>query len=145
MTEISFHSGVADPLDYVCRLVRKAVRRGSKVTVSAELPTLSRLDAALWSFDPLDFVAHALLREGRPVPPRLSPTPVWLTPPGVASPAHEVLVNLGPELAIGFETYPRLIEIVAADEPAAQAGRMRWKHYKERGYAIEHHQAGAAG
>lgn len=144
MTEISFHTKIPDPLAYACRLVRKAFRKGSKVVVSAELQALRQLDTALWSFDPLDFIPHALLREGAP-PARLAPTPVWLVACGLAAPTHDVLVNLGLELVPGFETWQRVIEIVGDDERAVAAGRQRWRHYKERGYAVSHHEAATAG
>jgi len=143
VTEISFHTGVGDPLDYACRLVRKAYRKGSQVVVSAAPETLRRLDVALWSFDPLDFVPHAVLGNG--APERLAPTPVWLVAPGLASPTHDVLVNLGAGLAPGFETWQRVIEIVGDDATSAEAARARWRHYKERGYAVSHHEAAGRG
>ena len=55
---------------------------------------------------------------------------------------HEVLVNLGREPVPGFESFERVVEIVAGDAEAAQAGRRRWRHYAERGYAIRHHAIG---
>ena len=58
MTEISFHFNVPAKLVYACRLLRKAVNAGSKVKVVADPQTLAQLDSALWTFTPLDFVAH---------------------------------------------------------------------------------------
>jgi DNA polymerase-3 subunit chi len=55
---------------------------------------------------------------------------------------HEVLLNLGPDPVPGFESFERVLEIVGRDEAAVSAGRRRWRHYAERGYAVEHHQAG---
>ena len=58
MTEVEFHTGVADPLAYACRLLRKAYRSGVRVLVTAPPATLAALDRALWTFDERDFVPH---------------------------------------------------------------------------------------
>ena len=148
MTEISFHTGVPDVLGYACRLLRKAVRKGSHVAVCAEAARLQQLDRALWTFDPLDFTPHLRLAPGAAPPPRLAATPVWLLEAGGAeplraSPVHEVLVNLGPEPVPGFESFERVLEIVGQDAESVGAGRRRWRHYAERGYAVRHHEARA--
>jgi len=46
LTEVAFHTGIADPLDYACRLLRKAYRQGARVAVHAPAPLLDRLDQA---------------------------------------------------------------------------------------------------
>ena len=143
MTEIAFHVNVPDRLAYACRLLRKAVRQGARVAVTAPRATLLGLDRALWTFEPTEFVPHALLVAGATAPERLAPTPVWLAEQIADVAMHEVLVNLGPELPGGFERYARLIEIVTTDDADRAAGRERWKHYAARGYALAHHEAGA--
>lgn len=139
MTEVSFHTGVPDVLAYACRLLRKAQRKGSKVVACAPEPLLGELDRALWTCGEFEFVPHLRLAPGAGVPAHLLPTPIWLVEPGVEGPTHEVLVNLGPDPAPGFEAYARVIEIVGRDEAGARAGRVRWRHYSERGYPITHH------
>ena len=144
MTEISFHFNVPDRIDYACRLLRKAGRRGVRMVVTGPLERLSRLDRALWSFDPVEFMPHLLLRQGADAPhPRLRGTPIWLVAQLHDAVPHEVLVNLGEELPDGFESFGRVIEIVSVDEPARLAARQRWKHYAHRGYAIERHEVAA--
>ena len=51
MTEVEFHTGVADPLGFACRLLRKAYRRGARVLVTAPPERLAQLDRLLWTFD----------------------------------------------------------------------------------------------
>jgi DNA polymerase-3 subunit chi len=140
MTEVSFHTGVPHLLGYTCRLLRKATRQGARVVVTAPAETLAALDAALWSFDPLDFVPHLMLEPGAAVAERLRATPVWLLERPADAPDHQVLVNLGALPPEGFESFARVIEIVPADDAGRAAGRQRWKHYANRGYAIEHHE-----
>jgi len=39
----------------------------------------------------------------------------------------------------GFERFERLIELVAQEDGDRQQARARWKHYADRGYAIQRH------
>jgi DNA polymerase-3 subunit chi len=139
MTEVSFHFNVPDRMAYACRLLRKAVRRGARVVVAAPETVLSRFDRHLWVFEPLDFVPHVHAQAGRAVAPRLQDTPVWLTAQVQDAPHQEVLLNLGDELVPGFESFQRVVELVSVDGPDRTAGRSRWKHYADRGYAITRH------
>ena len=143
MTEVAFHFNVPDRIEYACRLLRKAVRKGARVTVGGPPADLARLDRALWTFDPLEFVPHVMPRPGEELAPRLRTTPVWLVADLARAGHHDVLVNLFDEPPPGFESFARVIEIVSADEHDRQAARQRWKHYAARGYAIEKHEVGA--
>ena len=144
MTEVSFHFNVPDRTEYVCRLLRKAVRKGARVVVTGAAPTLGQLDRALWSFDALEFLPHLLLRAGHPVAPRLRATQVWLAEDAVQAEHRDVLLNLGDQAPAGFESFARVIEVVTADDDDRLAARQRWKHYATRGYAIEKHEVGSA-
>ena len=140
MTEISFHFNVPATLGYACRLVRKAVRRGGGVVVTGPRALLAELDRELWSFDAAEFVAHAWAEEAASIPASLQQGIAWLATDPLAAPAHDALVNLGEAPPPGYESFSRLIEIVAAAEPAKAAARERWKTYARRGYAIERHE-----
>lgn len=138
MTEVQFHFNVPDRLLYACRLLRKALRSSAAgVAVSAPAATLSQLDKLLWTFDAQEFIAHAMVREGETVTPRLERTPIWLVERTETGARHPVLVYLGDEPVTGFESYRRLIEIVSTDEQEREAARRRWKHYAGRGYALQ--------
>jgi DNA polymerase-3 subunit chi len=140
MTEILFHTHVADPAAYACRLVRKASRQGARVAVTGPEATLERLDRELWAFDPVEFIPHLRLARGASVAPRLRATPVWLVVDPGAVDVHEILVNLGADSVPGFESYLRLFEVVSNDDADKAAARRRWKHYGDRGYRIAHHE-----
>jgi DNA polymerase-3 subunit chi len=144
MTEVQFHFNVPDRLAYACRLLRKALRSGaSGVAVSGPSATLSRLDRLLWTFDPQEFLPHVLLRGADAPPPRLRRTPIWLVERAEQGAHHPVLVHLGDEPAVGFESFGRLIEVVSTDAEEREAARRRWKHYAGRGYEIRKHEVGA--
>jgi DNA polymerase-3 subunit chi len=51
----------------------------------------------------------------------------------------DVLVNLGDEVPQGFESFARLIEIVATDDHGRMTARQRWRHYSAQGYALKQH------
>lgn len=140
MTEITFHFNVPDRSAYACRLLRKAARRGAAVAVTGPSDALSRLDRDLWTFDPVEFVPHVLVRRGDVLAERLCRTPVILVEEAVEAGLHEVLVNLGDAPPRGFESYARLIEIVSTAEAERSAARSRWKHYANRGYEIRRHE-----
>lgn len=143
MTEVNFHTHVPHLLGYTCRLLRKASRHGARVVVTAPPATLAALDTALWTFDPIEFVPHLLHAPGTAIAERLRATPVWLVQhaaDALHASDHDVLVNLGPAAPEGFESFAKVFEIVASDDDAAAAGRLRWKHYASRGYAINHHE-----
>ena len=138
MTEVTFHFNVPDKLAYACRLLRKATGAGSRVVVTGEPELLRSLDTELWTFSPLDFIAHC--HQGEAEPAMLAASPVVLAPVPRGTPHQEVLVNLGGPVPEGFERFERLIELVSVDEPDRLAARTRWKHYADRGYAIQRHE-----
>ena len=143
MTEVEFHTGVADPVLFACRLLRKAVRRGTRVSVIAPDVILNTLDRALWTFDERDFLAHVRLPGASPA--LAARTPIWLLPsPKIAAGdvhAPTVLLNLGADIPEDLTGLDRLIEVVSADPDEAASGRSRWRAYKARGLAITHHTA----
>jgi DNA polymerase-3 subunit chi len=137
---VEFHSGIADKLGYACRLLRKAQAQGARVVVTGDAAALRALDERLWTFEPLSFVAHAVLAPGRPVPERLlQPTPIWLVEPGAELPHREVVVNLGPHALPDAAACCRMIELVADDASERAAGRQRWRAYEGQGCTIRHH------
>jgi DNA polymerase-3 subunit chi len=139
MTEIAFHFNAPDQLAYACRLLRKAVSSGAQVVVTGEAARLNALDTQLWTFAALEFVPHC--RADSPTEQRLA-SPVILAPDlnqPPALPHHQVLVNLGQEVAPGYERFERVIEIVTLDDADRQFARQRWKHYADRGYSITRH------
>ena len=139
MTEIAFHFNAPDKLAYACRLLRKAVASGARVVVTGSPASLQALDTLLWTFSPIEFVAHC--RAGSPAE-QLMASPVVLAAKldgGAKLPHHQVLLNLGAEVALGYERFERTIEVVTLDDEDRQQARQRWKHYADRGYHITRH------
>ena len=137
MTEVAFHFNVPDKLAYACRLLRKATAAGSRVVVTGESQDLRTLDTELWTFSALEFIPHCHAASAEPQV--LSASPVVLADTARGTPHQQVLVNLGQVVPDGFERFERLIEVVSHDEGDRQQARTRWKHYADRGYAIQRH------
>lgn len=139
MTKVAFHFSVPNKIAYACRLLRKASKQGSKVTVTGLPHDLTLLDEALWTFDQLEFLPHCDVNAPEMI---RSKTPIILADDAAQSPYSEVLVNLGGSALRGFERYLKLIELVGQEESDKAMARERWRHYNTRGYLIESHEAG---
>lgn len=142
MTEVAFHFNVPDKLAYSCRLLRKAWGSGARVVVTGEPDALGRLDQMLWTFSPLEFVPHCQLDASAAT---LAATPVLLARSLEACPHHDVLVNVGQQVPDGFERFERFIEVVTLADEDRAAARSRWKHYSDRGYAMQRHDLAQGG
>lgn len=136
MTDIAFHFNVSDRIRHACRLLRKAISNGAQVVVTGEPETLGQLDAALWTFSAVDFVPHSYL-QGEPT--MVAASPILLTPATGSVPHHDVLLNLGDDVAAGFDKFERVIEVVGLDDQQRVLARKRWKHYIDAGYSITRH------
>lgn len=136
MTQIEFHFNTTERLQYTCRLLRKTQKSALRVGVVGSEASLRQLDAALWSFSDADFLPHSTAADALEVqdasPIRLHTDPVQLS-------GMDVLVNLGDEVPQGFESFARLIEIVATDDHGRMTARQRWRHYTAQGYALKQH------
>lgn len=133
--KVEFHSGVADKLGTACRFLVAAQAAGASVVVCGDDATLARLDTALWTFDPLSFVAHSRVRGNNAPTTNVraqAPAQAWLADNSRSVSSREVLLNLGPEMADGWEEFARVVEIVSAEPADADAGRGRWRQYSSR-------------
>lgn len=135
MIRVDFHVNVPDKLLYCCRLSRKALAGGARLWITGTGDTLHRLDALMWTFSALDFVAHCIA----PASALQARTPVVLSEhtPRPADGDERVLVNLGPQVPPNYGHYLRVIDIVGTDEADRAQGRQRWKDYRQQGAAIE--------
>ena len=136
MTDVAFHFNAPDLLAYACRLLRKAVGSGAKVVVVADEDKLGELDVALWNFSPTDFLPHCGINSD---PRILAMCPIVLATSLDTAPHRQILLNLGEQVASGFELFERVIEVVSLDDAGRQMARGRWKQYVELGYSITRH------
>ncbi len=143
MTTIDFYFNAQDRLQVACRLAGKAAARRTRMLVYAPEPEqASRIDRMLWTWPAVGFVPHCMAHD--PLAPQ---TPVLVATGEDPVPEDcAVLPNLGERCPPHFERFGRLLELVGASAPERDAGRERYRFYRDRGYAIANHDlAGAAG
>ncbi len=139
MTRIDFHSNVSHPLEYACRLTRKALAAGCQLVVRhQDVAQRTEFDQLLWTFSDVDFLPH--VADDHPL---AGLTPVLLsidTDPGAIPAYHhnDILLNLADRIPADFNRFERLIEIVPQDPESTQAGRERYRHYQQQGYPLNH-------
>ncbi len=137
MTRIDFHTHVDDRLGYACRLTRKVYTAGKQVVVLGDRADLAALDTALWTFSALEFIPHCMATD-----PLAAVTPVVLTDDADNAPHHTVLLNLRADVPANFARFERLLELVGDAPQALDAGRERYRFYRDRGYQLSSHKQG---
>jgi DNA polymerase III subunit chi len=131
MTQVDFHTNVGDKLAYACRLTRKAYLAGQPLLVTGEASILHEFDERLWTFSPLDFIPHCALDSEL-----AAVTPVVLAEQFGDAPHHQILLNLGATVPEHFARFERLLEVVGDAPDDLQAGRERYRFYRDRGYPM---------
>lgn len=135
MPHVAFHFNAPDKLEYACRFIRKAMRHDARVTVVAPIERLRQLSARLWKFGGHEFLAHAVQGDDAEL---FALAPVLLLEAAEASTHHDVLLNLGAEMPVGFEAFAKVVEVVSSfDEQDRALARVRWRAYQGAGHAIE--------
>ena len=140
MTTVDFYFNAQDRLQVACRLAGKAVAQKKRMLIYAPEPeAASRIDRLLWTWPAIGFVPHCALHD--PLAPE---TPVLIASDAETPQACDLLLNLGTECPPHFERFERLLEVVAADDAERDAGRARYRFYRERGYKITNHDLAAS-
>ena len=135
MTQIDFYSHADNKLQFACSLSAQALERGLRVMIyTADAEATDKLDKLMWCYPAIGFIPHCRATD------RLAEeTPVIID--HLAEPLlhDQVLLNLHPAFPPFFSRFQRLIEIVGTDEKDSQAGRERFRFYRDRGYEVRHH------
>lgn len=140
MTRVDFYLlPVAEPhgrLNFACRIAEKAWKSGHRVYLHLDNEDDARaLDDMLWAFRAASFVPHDLALAA----PAQPGSPVVIGTGADPGDHHEVLVNLGEQVPDFFGRFERVAEVVLSEPGALAASRRRWSFYRDRGYALQHH------
>jgi DNA polymerase III subunit chi len=140
VTSIDFYFNAPDRVEVACRLAAKAFAQRKRLLIYAPQHELAqRLDKLLWTQPAIGFLPHCAAHD------RLAPQTPLLIAQDEASPGGcGVLLNLSEDCPPHFERFERLLEVVAADEAQRQAGRGRYRFYRDRGYSIATHDLATA-
>ncbi len=146
MARIDFHSQVNNKPQYSCRLIRKIMASPSQdlpmrnIVVVGSKDFLRQLDEQLWSFSAVEFLPHAWGADDF-----ATGTPIVFLESFEADelgylPHGDVLIHVGRDLPKSVEAlasrFPRIVEIVSTDEADRQAGRERYKAYRDQGHEL---------
>jgi DNA polymerase-3 subunit chi len=139
MTKVDFYilddSAAAARQHFACRLAEKAWQQGHKVYIhTTSVDQSNQLDELLWSFRAGSFLPHSLDSS-----PDADSVTVHIGHSGEPLHHNDVLINLGREVPLFFSRFKRVAEVIAGDEQDKQAGRERFRFYRERGYPLESH------
>ena len=129
-----------------CRLAEKAYLRDLSIVIANDtLADAQALDDLLWTFNERSFIPHKVCTDEHPMDPATKvhlavlPGAAFAASPA-ALPAADLLVNLTAHLPAHWELYPRIVEIIDADEERRRLGRERFKTYRDLKVTLETHQ-----
>jgi DNA polymerase-3 subunit chi len=143
---IEFHTLPADSdsarLRSACALIEKAWLDGGRVLVWLnDTPQLTTFDTLLWTFGDRAFVPHEMLADD----PAACQAPVQLTaaptlPATVFDAGFTTLCTLRHDADAAALRFARVIEVIDAQPERREAGRQRFRFYREHGISPQHFQ-----
>jgi DNA polymerase-3 subunit chi len=124
-----------------CQLVERSFLAGERVLVWLQDPAaLSAFDDLLWTFGDRAFVPHEALAAD----PASSEAPVQLfagaSLPATAKGAFTTLVALRDEASGDAMSFDHVVEVIDAEPAVRNAGRARFRFYREHGATPNHHE-----
>lgn len=132
MTEVSFYTHADDKLAVARKLTAKAVAQNLHVMIYAPDASLAEtFDRLLWTTPATGFLPHC-----RDTHALASDTPVLIGENAYALAEADVMINLDLVRPPAFSHFRRLLEIVGTDPTEIEQGRVRYRFYRERGYAL---------
>lgn len=126
-------------LDYSCKLARGFCQQQQRVLIKTADKTMSQaIDEALWTYDPLSFIPHAISCDNDN-----DEQAILISHRGEESGLFDVQINLS-NTAANAEQSPRIIEILNQQETRKQAGREHYKYYRQMQCELKHHELAAS-
>lgn len=127
-----------DLLVYICRLVEKGYKQGSKpIYIHFDSENEAKeFDNLLWTFRQESFVPHTILGN-----PEQEKTPVIIGWDTNQIETAEALINVSQEIPRASKSTSKIHEIVGNDENKKNKAREKWKAYKANGSIIKAYKA----
>ena len=138
MSRVDFYvlraSGELARQQFACRLAEKAYKLEHVVHIHAADPeSAQRLDDLLWTFRDGSFIPHEVLGSAAPE------APVTIGYGKALPNERNLLINLANHVPEEAGSFPRVAEIVAADEDSKSRSRQRFVDYREQGHTLDTH------
>lgn len=143
MTQVDFYILKSDSsqarLQLACKIAEKAMLHEHHVFIHTDTPAEAEtLDTLLWTFSQSSFVPHRRIRVETDA---AGPEPVVIGS-GVAPGGERwnTLINLAPSVPEFFSRYERVAEVIDGNLQRRNAGRERFRYYRDRGYELNTHE-----
>jgi DNA polymerase-3 subunit chi len=140
MSKVDFYvlrdSGEMARQRFACRLAEKAYKLKNRVHIQVSDPDVGqKLDDLLWTFRDGSFVPHEILNDtaGEPV------APVTIGSGATQQVECDLLINLGDHLPEEAARFPRIAEVVSADDESRSSSRQRFVDYRAQGHTLDTH------
>ena len=141
-----------DILGFICGLTQKAVNNSEQtiILLSDDETLMDARDEALWSHEVTSFIPHQrLLNDNNATDGTINNAADTFLAPVLLSPYlpaafKGIVLNTTTRPITDFISAnnraapSRILELIAPDEQSMQAGRDKYKHYKNLGYELNH-------
>ncbi|MET0051412.1 MAG: DNA polymerase III subunit chi [Candidatus Thiodiazotropha sp.] len=139
MTQVDFYvlseGSRNNRFSLACRLCEKIYHQGRRVLIHTGSEEETRhMDRLLWTFRQPSFIPHATAGAFDP-----ATTPVLITDQADVGSENDVLINLSLEVPNFFSRFERVAEIIDQEPRVVDAGRERFRFYRDRGYPLNKH------
>ncbi len=139
MAEASFYilptSSLSERFIFACKLIEKAYRCGQFCYVYTDsLQQSQQLDNLLWTFRENSFIPHQIYQQL----PEIEQTVLIGTQPAPDK-WQKLIFNLSSKYPDNLTNTERVLEILDNNEDLKQAGRQRFRLYKQDGFDISTH------
>jgi len=143
MPEVSFYILSTDSLSerylFACKLIEKAYRSGQFCYVYTDsLQQSQQLDNQLWTFRENSFIPHQIYNEPDNKAPDDQQT-VLIGTQAAPEKWQALIFNLSSKYPDDLTKTERVLEILDNNEDLKQAGRQRFRQYKQDGLEISTH------
>ena len=117
-------------LDFACKLIEKIYRSGQNCYVLVDtLEQAADMDKQLWSFRAGSFIPHQLFKD---ILPEL-PQTILIGLADIPESRQNLIVNLSSQLPKHGPQTGRILEVLDNSESCKQAGRERYRYYRQLG------------
>lgn len=115
----------------ICHWIEKTFLMGHRIYVCTTSEDETRmLDNLLWTFRQTSFIPHE-------IHPHISEfSPIIISHTIDSDIPADILINLAEHVPSGWESFPHIVEHIDENEVVKQAGRVRYKYYRDSGCVL---------
>lgn len=135
-TEIRFYHLQSQTLEQALPLLlTKAINKGN-IIIKTHKSCVERLNEHLWSYRPDSFLPHGTAKDGNS-----EQQPIYITDQDENPNQAKILILTHASTTENYSDYDLCCEMLnGQNSEEVQAGRSRWKEYKEQGFNISYWQ-----